>query len=177
MTGVALVQTKELIHRRSSADELLHNGSRCVNMNHPSCPTSSSTSSLHARQLLRLPALAWSSYHAAGMKSAAAVVAPCPQERCPAEAYFAWACPNKHGETLQPAAAGLSLADLPSCDSSTHRARERKQARRERDKQPEPKPAEVRRAKRCLLSGPGRSHACRPRVCSRQHACCQRVFS
>lgn len=27
---------------------------------------------------------------------------PCPQERCLAGAYFGWACPNKHGETLQP---------------------------------------------------------------------------
>lgn len=36
------------------------------------------------------------------MKSAAAAVAPVGGSDCLAGAYFGWACPNKHSETLQP---------------------------------------------------------------------------
>lgn len=100
---------------------------------------------------------------------------PCPREPCLAEAYFAWACPNKHSETLQPQLqASPWLTSHPVTPPLTERE---KTSQGERDKQAEPKPAEVRRAKRCLLSEPGLSHACGPRVCSRRHACCQRVFS
>lgn len=66
-----------------------------------------------------------------------------------------------------------------SCDSSTHRAREKKQAsKRERASEAEPKPAEVRSAKRCLLSEPGLSHACRT-PCVQPAACltCQKALS
>lgn len=43
--------------------------------------------------------------------------------------------------------------------------------RGERDNLPELKLGEVMRAKRCLLSEPGLSHACRLRGCSRRRAC------
>lgn len=92
---------------------------------------------------------------------------PCPQEQCLAGAYFGWACPNKHTETLQPqlrASPWLTSRPVTPPQKTS-------QGERDNEPDPEPKPAEVRRAKRCLLSEPGLSHACRPRVCSRRRAC------
>lgn len=66
------------------------------------------------------------------------------------------------------------------CCSSTHRTSERKQAserEKERASEAEPKPAKVRRAKRCLLSEPGLSHACRtPRVQPAASVTCQKAL-
>lgn len=148
----------------------MHNRSRCGNTKR--------LSSLHTRQLFRcmtawLPALSERLSHCSDEKCRSGGH-PCPQERCLAKACFGWACPNKHGETLQPQ---LQASPWPTSHPVTPPLTEReKTSQGERDNQAEPKPAEVRRAKRCLLSGPGLSHACRPCVCSHRHACCQRVF-
>lgn len=77
-----------------------HEASFLSNLQRPSSP--------HMSQLFRgitAPSgslLCRGACHIVQMKSAAAVVNPCPQERCLAGAYFGWVCPNKHSETLQP---------------------------------------------------------------------------
>lgn len=141
----------------------MRNRSRCGNTNHPSCPTSSGLPprtrpgccTLTPRQAA--PSSVGAPSHCSDEKRLSGGH-PCPRERCLAEAYFGWACPNKHIETLQPQLqASPWLTSHPVTPPLTERE---KTSQGERDKQPEPKPAEVRRAKRCLLSEPGLSHAC-----------------
>lgn len=107
---------------------------------------------------------------------------PCPQERCLAGAYFGWACPNKHSETLQPQLRAFPWLTSPVLWLLHSQSKSEKTSQwereGERDSESEPKPAEVRRAKRCLLSEPGLSHACRtPRVQPAACLACQKALS
>lgn len=97
---------------------------------------------------------------------------PCPQERCLAGAYFGWACPNKHGETLQPqlrASPWLTSRVLWLLHSQR---RERKQAS-EREREPARPSQSLQR-----LGGPNAAYyqsrvfptPAGPLMCSRRHA-------